>query len=314
MPPPPLGLLLDVDGPVSSPLTRTVREPGLLASLVALAAAGVPLVFNTGRSDAFCREQVVAPLLAAGLPAHARVHAVCEKGAVWFGVGAAGPGEVSVDDTLAVPRQVHDLVEGIVAARYTGTMFVDRTKRAMVSVEQRVDVGADGYAPAQERFQAEVLDACAAAGLGVRLDDDVRPDAAGRVPYRVDPTIIAVDVESVRLGKDLGAERALELLAADGELPLRWRTVGDSRTDYAMADLLHARGLDVAHVDVRPAGALPPRAYPVLVPERAVNDEAGAAYLALLAAGVRGEPVAEAGAGFTWAGTGVAEFPALRGA
>ena len=78
---PPLGLLLDVDGPVASPVTRTVAGP-LLDDLHALLAVGIPVVLNTGRSDAFVAERVVAPLVARGLPAAARLHAVCEKGGV----------------------------------------------------------------------------------------------------------------------------------------------------------------------------------------------------------------------------------------
>ena len=99
--------------------------------------------------------------------------------------------------------------------------------------------------------------------------------------WRVDPTIISTDIESVRLGKDLGAERALELLAEDGELPVAWRTVGDSRSDYAMADWLHANGHDVAHVDVRPADGVPATEYPVLTSASGlIHDEAGAEFLA----------------------------------
>ena len=40
---PPLGLLLDVDGPVASPITRTAAAP-LLADLRRLLAAGIPVV------------------------------------------------------------------------------------------------------------------------------------------------------------------------------------------------------------------------------------------------------------------------------
>ncbi|HCC39602.1 MAG TPA: hypothetical protein DEQ49_06735, partial [Arthrobacter bacterium] len=80
---PPLALLLDVDGPVASPVTRDVK-PGIIADLVALAAAGIPVIFNTGRSDAFIREQVMEPMIAAGMPAGTVIHAICEKGAVWF--------------------------------------------------------------------------------------------------------------------------------------------------------------------------------------------------------------------------------------
>ncbi|HET6241642.1 MAG TPA: hypothetical protein VFD99_06610, partial [Arthrobacter sp.] len=74
---PPLALLLDVDGPVASPVTRDV-QPGIVADMLALAAAGIPVVFNTGRSDAFIREQVMEPMIAAGIPAGTIFHAVCE--------------------------------------------------------------------------------------------------------------------------------------------------------------------------------------------------------------------------------------------
>jgi hypothetical protein len=279
---PPLGLLLDVDGPIASPLTRTIAQPGIVADLCTLLAAGVPVVFNTGRSDAFLREQVVAPLLAAGLPAGARLHAVCEKGAVWATVGPEGLGEVHVDGTLAVPAACAEVAGALVTERYGATMFLDTTKRSMATVEARTDVPPAEYARARTGFDADLLAGLAARGLGVRLGDRVLPDAAGRCPWRVDPSVIATDVESVDVGKDLGARRALELLAADGPLPRQWHTVGDSATDYRMADELHALGHLVTHVDVRPAGALPAMPYPVRSDSTVRDDAAGAAHLRTL--------------------------------
>jgi hypothetical protein len=275
---PPLGLLLDVDGPVASPVTRTVA-PALLDDLRALLGAGVPVVLNTGRSDAFVRERVLAPLVEEGLPDGARLHAVCEKGAVWLSAGADGVGEPAVDDTLAVPAACRDLVDELVDAGYGDAMFVDRTKRCMATVEARTDVPAEAYARAQAGFDADLLAGLVERGLGVRLRTDEHPDADGRVPWRIDPSVIATDVESVASGKDLGARRALRLLAADGPLPRAWQTIGDSPTDYAMADRLHALGHAVTHVDVRPAGPLPERPYPVVTVPGLSDDAAGAAHL-----------------------------------
>ena len=281
---PPYGLLLDVDGPIASPLTRTIAQPSIVPDLLALVAAGVPVVFNTGRSDAFLAAQVLPPLRAAGIPAGARIHAVCEKGAVWFTVHPDGETELVVDEALAVPAGYGRMIEDLVAERYADTMFFDATKRAMVSVEQHVGVDSADYLRAQAAFDADALAGFAAFGLGARLGEREVPDAAGQVQYRVDPTIISTDVESVVLGKDFGAARALELLAADGEAPRAWFTVGDSRTDYAMADWLHAQGHEVSHVDVRPADGQLERPYPVLTEPGLVNDEAGAAFLARLVA------------------------------
>ncbi len=281
---PPLALLLDVDGPIASPVTRNVSAE-IITSLIALIGEGIPVLFNTGRSDAFIAEQVMGPMIDAGMPARSVVHAVCEKGATWFSFTAAGPGTIHLDRGLAMPEALANDVRALVAAEYSGHMFFDETKRAMVSVEQLLSIDNADYLAQQNRFDADALELLARHGLGaVRLDHHA-PAASGRIHYRVDPTIISTDIESVRLGKDLGASRAVELLAAQGIVPESWRTMGDSRTDYAMADWLHHQDHDVKHVDVRPADGVPDKPYPVLTSvdlglgRDVIHDDAGAAFL-----------------------------------
>jgi hydroxymethylpyrimidine pyrophosphatase-like HAD family hydrolase len=281
---PPLALLLDVDGPVASPVTRNVKQE-IIHDLVALAAAGIPVIFNTGRSDAFIREQVMEPMIAAGIPAGTIIHAVCEKGAVWFSYTAAGPGPIHVDPELAVPAAYGDDIRRLVAEDYAAHMFFDETKRAMVSVEQHIEVPSADYLAEQKLFDADAMELMARHGLGVVRLDHHAPNSDDEVDYRVDPTIISTDIESVRLGKDLGASRAVELLAAQGITPQAWRTVGDSRTDYAMADWLHHNDHAVKHVDVRPADGVPEKPYEVLTAEHlgleasVIHDDAGGAFL-----------------------------------
>ena len=96
--PAPVGLLLDVDGPIASPITRSISIPSIIDDLVFLTAAGVPIAFITGRSDAFIRDNVMVPLFAAGLGdalrvPGARMFGVFEKGAAWATVGPDGLGE-----------------------------------------------------------------------------------------------------------------------------------------------------------------------------------------------------------------------------
>ena len=281
---PPLALLLDVDGPVASPVTRDV-QPGIIADMVALASAGIPVIFNTGRSDAFIREQVMEPMIAAGMPAGTVIHAICEKGAVWFSYTAAGAGPVHVDQELAVPKAYGDDVRWLVAEDYSAHMFFDETKRAMVSVEQHIEVPSAEYLAEQALFDTDAMDLMARHGLGVVRLDHHAPNSDDAVDYRVDPTIISTDIESVRLGKDLGASRAVEMLAAQGITPLAWRTMGDSRTDYAMADWLHHNDHPVKHIDVRPADGVPVKPYDVLtaadlgLDSNVIHDDAGAAFL-----------------------------------
>jgi hypothetical protein len=276
----PLGLLLDVDGPIASPDTRSISRPSILTDLIRLAGGNVPIGFITGRSADFIREQVVAPLVAAGLPDVMRMYGVCEKGAVWFPITAAGMGEVVVDSSVALPNAVGARIRDLVATDYADSMFFDETKRAMVSVEQRTDVDRAAYHLAQASFEEAAYAILIEHGLGVRFGDRVSPDATGAVPFRIDTTIISTDIESVDLDKDHAAKRALAFFAEGGALPRLWRSVGDSRSDYLMADHLHAAGYDVAHVDVRPADGILDRPYPVVVEGDLIHDEAGAAFLA----------------------------------
>ena len=290
-----LGLLLDVDGPIASPVSRSIAIPSIASDLVELANSGIPIAFNTGRSDAFIREQVVPHLIAGGLTDAARVWAICEKGAVTVRITPAGMGHIDVDATLAMPEQYCDAIRALVQSSYSDVVFYDETKRAMVSVEQLVSVSAEDYAARRGNFDADAARAFERLGLGYEWDAVRQPDASGAVPYRIDPTIISTDIESVRLGKDLGAEKLLALLKEDGgPIPTAWRTLGDSRTDYAMADWLHAHGFDVVHVDVRPADGVPATPYPVRHHPELIHDDAGALYLGRWVGMLRGDETDDA--------------------
>lgn len=276
---PPLGLLLDVDGPISSPLERRIAIPSIVEDLVTLASLGVPIAFITGRSDTFMREEVVGRLLAAGLPDGVRMFGVSEKGGVWFPITSAGMGEIEIDHDLALPEDYTAELRELTELRFADAMFFDATKHAMISLEQNPDVGHDDYVLAQEQANQAAFDLLVEYGLGARYGEQEFPDAQGRITYRVDPTIISTDVESVMLDKDRGAARALDFFRESGELPMLWRTVGDSRSDYLMADHLHAEGFDVAHVDVRPADGILQRPYRVITEGDLIHDDAGAAFL-----------------------------------
>jgi hypothetical protein len=280
-----LGLLFDVDGPLASPITRTINVRSIVTDLVAIAAAGVPIAFITGRSGDFIRNQVVAPLCEAGLGEAldregARMFGVFEKGGAWASITGAGMGEVTVDESVAFSAEAVDGVRALVRDRFADSVFFDETKRAMISVEQRTDVDAEAYAEVQPVFQDAAFDLLTGMGVGLRYGERSLPDARGEVPFRVDPTIISTDIESVLLDKDRGAQRAFEYFAERGPLPRRWRSVGDSRSDYKMADYVHDAGFEVAHVDVRPADGILQRPYEVITIGDAIHDDAGAEFLA----------------------------------
>jgi hypothetical protein len=206
--------------------------------------------------------------------------AVFEKGAAWATVGPSGLGAIEVDSSVAVPADLVDRIRALHAAHFSDTMFWDDTKLAMVSIEARVDVTAAVYGAAQYQLNAAVFQAAVELGYGIRLGERAVPDAEGAIPWRIDSTIISTDLESATLDKDKGAERALDHFRSTGALPSVWRSVGDSRSDYKMADYAHSLGLEVAHVDVRPGDGVPEKPYRVITEGDLVHDHAGAAFLA----------------------------------
>lgn len=249
---PPLGLLLDVDGPISSTRTRTVRLHGLAADLVAIARSGCPVVFNTGRSVDFLAEQVLPALTRAGLTAADPVWGVGEKGGTWFSLvernGSPTVGDVSLDERTSPPPALVEAGRRI-AAEYSEIVFFDNTKRTMVSLEQHVNVRRDEFLPCRDRI-VEAFE--------FAIGD------TGATGFTIYPTVISVDVEHVDSGKALGAQRALELIAPRMEAPRRWFTAGDSGQDYDMASYLHEHGFDATHLDVRLSGEVPAVPFPVI--------------------------------------------------
>lgn len=263
---PAFGLLLDVDGPIVSPVTRTIAIDSIADDLAALANAGIPVVFNTGRSDAFLREVVIPPMRAAGLRDGAPVFGIGEKGATWFSPSGSGYTETQVDERLSAPQKLGRAILAIYEEHFRDSMFFDETKLSMVSVEHRVEFPAEEFAAQQAEF--------------VRLAQAAVDELGFGDEFQLAPSPISVDVEHRDVGKDVGAERALELLRAQGIRVDRWYTVGDSRSDYAMADYLHEHGVEVEFVDVRPYDGIPEVGYPVLTAEGLDDDAAGAQFFA----------------------------------
>ncbi len=288
---PPLALLLDVDGPLSNPDAKRIVRPSIIEALRWLPGAGVPVVLNTGRSLDFIEREVLRPMKKAGSLPHGNFHAVGEKGAVWLSVRGGDAIEHHADSRIAVSPALQAAVEQLVHDRYADTMFFDRSKRAMVTAERRVEVSQPVFEMAQRQFVPDLIQLARAQGYEVVTTDAVPSTASA---LRVDATTIATDLESVRLGKDLGAEKAFELLAADGVRPLAWRTVGDSPSDFAMADWIAKQGVDVRHVDVNPRHQVTSRPYRVIRPSNSRFDAAGDAYLDWVMAHAKGLATNEA--------------------
>lgn len=281
---PPFGLLLDVDGPIASPITRTIAIEEIAQILVQLSSAGIPVAFVTGRSDNFIQEVVMSKLvkfdIANALSLNPKVmFGVFEKGACWAPITSFGMESIEIDHSVAPSQEFIDGSREIVESKYSDLVFFDETKHAMISVEQHAHIDARVYASERNAIDQDIFDLAQSLGIGIRLGTQTAPDAGGQTPFRIDQTIISSDIESVELDKDRGARRALEYFRSNGITPNKWYSVGDSRSDYKMADEVYRQGLPAVHVDVRPADGILETPYEILSYGNLIHDEAGLAFL-----------------------------------
>lgn len=232
--------LFDIDGVLTEPALKRVRHEEILAELVARLRRGEPVGGNTGRALAFVEERLLAPLETRVDDARLLqdLFVAGEKGGVTLTYAADGRRRKEIDPSVVIgPRAV--LVEGVtdlVETRFGQTMFVDRTKQTMVTIEMADGCAIDVF----RRQQTELL-----AELEVLL---ARLGMTGQ--FRVDATRIAVDIEHPLAGKALGARKFAGWLDDRGITPERVLTFGDSPSDFEMAAELHRLGYAVEFVYV----------------------------------------------------------------
>ena len=229
---------LDVDGVVTDPQEKAVTNQEIYDEFLARLEAGEPVCFNTGRSDKWVMERVIATITErVSDPAILRnLIIVGEKGGTWTTFTEAGEPVHCAVETISVPNELKDGVRTLIDEKYSDVMFFDESKETMLSVEMVDGYDLDEFTKRQKQFVKDV--------------ELLLKETGTDTTYRIDPTTIATDVESPYVGKALGSDRFLEFLKNRGIKVKKFKTFGDSASDAAMADELARRGQDVEFVYV----------------------------------------------------------------
>lgn len=228
---PPTAWLFDVDGVLTEPELKTVREPALFDELIRRLARGEPVGTNTGRSLTFLSAGLLDPLEArvADRRLLRGLVAIGERGSAWVTYAEDGTRTEHLDAATPFAPALHAEVRALVQRpEFAAVMFFDETKRTMISTELRPGKTIAEYAGPQRALVAELHALLARHAL------------AGE--YRVDPTSIATDIEYRGVGKAYGAAKFAALLEERGIYPARYVCFGDSLSDYDMLVALTARG------------------------------------------------------------------------
>jgi hypothetical protein len=227
---PAVAWLFDVDGVLTEPEHKIVREPALFDELIRRLARGEPVGTNTGRSLTFLGAGLLDPL-EARVTDRRLLHgliAIGERGSAWATYDTAGERTEHLDAGTPLVPALRDEVRALVQRPdLASVMFFDETKRTMISTELRPGKTIAEYEGPQRTLVAELHALLARHGLADR--------------YRVDPTSIATDIEYRGVGKAYGAARFAAMLETRGIRPARYVCFGDSRSDYDMLEALLAR-------------------------------------------------------------------------
>ncbi len=219
--------VFDVDGVITNPSEKRVTEPEILNQIVNRLEKGEPVALNTGRSLVWMIDRVINPLLEK--VKNKRIlksfFASGEKGGTWITFDENGEMNYHKDDSISVPQNLQEKVRYLINSEFSGSMFYDETKETMISTEM-----IDGY-PVEEYSKHQKV-------LNEKLQKLVDEDNSGK-PLKVDPTIIATDIENQHVGKGFAVERILKWLGEIGIDPQRFLTFGDSLSDFPMAEHLY---------------------------------------------------------------------------
>ena len=221
--------LFDVDGVLSDPVEKQVTEVGLFDQIIQLLQNQQPVALNTGRSTQWLMERFVARLLEkiSDTAILTNFMIIGEKGGTWITFDETSAMHHGKAKDIAIPEAINKTVAKLVEQKYSDSMFFDSTKETMLSVEMLDGFDIDTFHKRRVTFMEDLADMLKKEKLMEK--------------YKIDPSNISTDVESIKAGKALGADRFLQFLDEKKIYPSEFETFGDSESDFAMSDELYKR-------------------------------------------------------------------------
>lgn len=234
-------LIMDVDGVITN-LKDKKANPRMIQHIHNELANGITVALNTGRSLDAVVGKVISPLTL-NHPNKSfleKLIVVGEKGGVWMTFDDKGEPQKHVDESISIDPNLQRDIQSLISTKYSESMFYDAPKKTMASSEMKDGYDMDKYAEDQKLLIPEVDELIKKYGLEDILEQEPNP--------------IALDVQNINVGKDLGIKRILSWLKERKIKILSFTTIGDSPSDIKMAQELNRNNLSVRHVHVGKKG------------------------------------------------------------
>ena len=230
--------LFDVDGVITNPQEKKNTEPEIIEQIIRSLELGEPVALVTGRSTAWLKERVLAPILQkmvdkSKLP---NLFVLAEKGGCSITFDEKGQPHETIDESLKVSQPLKREIEEVIKGQFASNMFVDQSKRTMITIEMEDRIELDDFKRDQGRFVKVLPSLLAKYNLYTQL--------------RVDPTTIATDIEDKKVGKAYASSRVLGWLKERNVQPQGFVVVGDSQSDLDMAKEIDRNNFPVKFIYV----------------------------------------------------------------
>lgn len=226
MPPKQQMLIFDIDGVLTDPVSKQ-GDPAIFQCLTKKLESGALIAFNTGRSSEWVQKTILPHLQTRHL---SNLFCVCEMGYVTLGFDEKQRVIEKVFEENSVPKELAGTIRDIIASSYHDSMFVDETKKVILTIEMKDGFSQKVYEELQSRLSGEIRIILKNYHPGIHI----RPSS----------TTIAIDIKPIESGKALGIQRVVEWLKFSAIDPkdLHFTTLGDSTSDTEMNGWLNQNG------------------------------------------------------------------------
>lgn len=229
-------LVFDIDGVINDTHTTEVLD-SILKQINLLCKKGFKVYFNTGRSQLYCKEKLFPKLKNYPHILAQKTFAMCEKGVVKFALEKGKIAEQILNQYSVVEYENSLLNDLNLSAK---SYFRDKSKVSMITFEKLNTASFDLFESEIGLLQNEIQSRIIELGLEKTLT--------------IDKTKIALDIQHVLAGKDLGAQQIImeveSYVGPEIRDQTRVYTFGDSPSDYAMAKHFAEQNFDTTHIDV----------------------------------------------------------------
>lgn len=241
--------LFDVDGVITDPVEKKVTEPELIDLISSQFENGNIVTFNTGRSTTWAINNIF-PILQGrvGESAFENFFIVGEKGGSWAEY-KDGEWVHGRDESLSIPNSLREDIELLAQNPEIASICANLDpKESMYSLEMLNGMDISSY----QNRRKPLVDKLQQLLEKHNLIEE----------FKVDPTTIAIDIESKHVGKHLGARRILDWVDKKHIRANEYIVVGDSVSDMKMGDHIHSKGLVVKAGFVGGQGIVNPSDFP----------------------------------------------------